>query len=86
MKKHKAFTIEDRLPLDRLKRARLPFSADTRVKRAAPPEPRPAIGAGNGLIANLLEAEPDECADFEQAFVKRGAERFAEWIEKELGK
>ncbi len=86
MKKKSTFTIEDRLSLERLKHARLPISANTALKRDLPQKSNETLSDDKGLIANLLVPEKDASVDFERALVKRGAERFAEWIEKELEK
>ncbi len=85
--KPKTFTSSEWLPLEHLKHARLPLPANTGMKRDLPPQlTEEAMISGKDWIANLLVPEKDKSADFERAFVKRGAERFAEWVEKELEK
>jgi hypothetical protein len=86
MKTNSTFTIEDRLSLDRLKRTRLPLAVGTGMKRDLPQESTEELVPVKDLIANLLVPEKDAGADFERAFVKRSAERFAEWVNKELEK
>lgn len=81
------FTIAERLPLERLKRARLSRASDTGMKRDLPQKSteEPSV-SGKDWIANLLVPEKDKGEDFERAFVKRNAQRFSEWVEKELEK
>jgi hypothetical protein len=97
MKTQNFTTLADRLSLDRLKHARSPrrTSSGTEMKRDVKPERAAAEGEGEqqktasvkDLIANLLVPEKDTTGvDFERLIVKRGAKRFAEWIEKELEK
>jgi hypothetical protein len=80
--KNKGFTTEDRLSVERLKRARLPFSGG--LKRTLPRESTKETVPVKDLIANLLVPEKEDSKDFERAFVKRTAKEFATWVEKEL--
>jgi hypothetical protein len=84
--KIKTFTAEERLSLDRLKQRGVSRSADKTLHKPleARAEPFNAMNTGKEWVNNLLETKNNDNTDFERAIVKRGAARFAEWVEREL--
>ncbi len=77
----KTFSIEDRLPLAHLKRARQPNKKRFAVAPDLPEKSSAPIETGKEMIANLLVSGKNE-SDFERLMIKRGARKFAEWIEE----
>ena len=80
------FTISERLSLDRLKHKPCAKRSELVMRRETAKKSTEDVTDSKDWIANLLETEKDSGAEFEREMVKRGARRFAEWIEKELKK